>query len=327
MKKITLGIAALLAAFTMNAQVIDSKSNSSQEVTKANQAKTFGTNTVIYDQPVDANAGSGFFSFTAATANGDGPVYRATSFELASNQNIGTIEVYGFQNNDNLSNFLTNLNLIILPNSSNDLPTIQDTPLLFIDNETINGNTFELSGNGTLIVDVENFNNGQPLNLSAGTYWLAVSPVLDATGANFLSDNGNFWFWYLGVPVDNTLPSSPYWSPADLFGDGVNVNDFGPDGETGTHLAFSMDDEGGNLAVTNLDKDKFMYYNNNEILVLSSENAINNANIYDITGKKVVTQNLNTTNANVNISNLQAGVYIAQVQVEGKTKTFKFVKK
>lgn len=324
MKKITLGLAALFAAFTINAQEISkelkSKSNTLTETTLETEA-------VFYDQPVDETAASGQLSFTPSFSDGDAPVYRATSFELTSTQTLGTIEVYGFQNNDNLATYLTGMNLIILPNTASDLPTITDTPLLFLDNESINNNTVQLSDNGTLIIDVENFNGGQGLTLNAGTYWLAASPVVDASSAGFLSDNGNFWYWFLGIPVDNTLPSSCYWSPADLFADGENVDDFGTDGQTGNHLAFSMDDVGGNLAVTNLDSDNFMYFNNNENLFLSSKNKLDSASIYDITGKNIFNTNLNSTDSTINISSFQTGVYIVKVNIEGKAKTFKFIKK
>ena len=42
---------------------------------------------------------------------------------------------------------------------------------------------------------------------------------------------------------------------------------------------------------------------------------------------EVLAQELNATNGRLDISSFNAGVYLAQVQIEGQTKTFKFIKK
>ncbi|MCG2431455.1 T9SS type A sorting domain-containing protein [Aequorivita xiaoshiensis] len=53
---------------------------------------------------------------------------------------------------------------------------------------------------------------------------------------------------------------------------------------------------------------------------------MNNIALYNMLGQQVVSQKLNNTNESVNISELQSGVYIATVSIDGASKSFKIVK-
>jgi hypothetical protein len=70
----------------------------------------------------------------------------------------------------------------------------------------------------------------------------------------------------------------------------------------------------------------FVQFVSDNQLNLRANNAMSSAAVYDITGKQVITQNLSTTNAQVNLAGLNTGVYIARVTIDGAEKTFKFVK-
>tara|TARA_B100000497_G_scaffold121080_1_gene150338 strand:- start:54 stop:872 length:819 start_codon:yes stop_codon:yes gene_type:complete len=61
-------------------------------------------------------------------------------------------------------------------------------------------------------------------------------------------------------------------------------------------------------------------------LNLKANTAMSNVAVFDITGKQVISQNLTSTNAQVNLAGLNTGVYIAKVSIEGSEESFKFVK-
>jgi len=69
------------------------------------------------------------------------------------------------------------------------------------------------------------------------------------------------------------------------------------------------------------------YIDSNSSLVLSSDKVVSSVKLYSILGQEVLAQELNATSGKLNISSFNAGVYLAQVQIEGQTKTFKFIKK
>ena len=84
---------------------------------------------------------------------------------------------------------------------------------------------------------------------------------------------------------------------------------------------------GSTLSTENFETASLSHYTNNGSLNIESNFSLESINIYNITGAQVSNETLNGTNAAINISNLQSGVYLAQVKAEGTVKTFKFVKK
>jgi hypothetical protein len=81
------------------------------------------------------------------------------------------------------------------------------------------------------------------------------------------------------------------------------------------------------MSVNDFETNQLTHYTNNGILVIDAEAQLENVEIYSILGKKVGSEILNGNSANINIAHLQKGVYLAKVSAEGKTKTFKFIKK
>ena len=70
----------------------------------------------------------------------------------------------------------------------------------------------------------------------------------------------------------------------------------------------------------------FSHFVSDSQLNMKATTAMNNVVVYDISGKQVISQDLATTNAQINLAGLNTGVYIATVTIEGAEKTFKFVK-
>lgn len=65
----------------------------------------------------------------------------------------------------------------------------------------------------------------------------------------------------------------------------------------------------------------------NNILNLSSQETINNVLIVDMLGKTVFQNNFNTNELNIDISNLQEGIYFVQVSSGKQMQTIKIIKK
>jgi hypothetical protein len=84
----------------------------------------------------------------------------------------------------------------------------------------------------------------------------------------------------------------------------------------------------GTLGVASNSFNNFNYFvNANNQLNLSANTAMESLVVYNVLGQQVVSQKLANTNEIVNISALNAGLYIATVSIDGITKSFKIVKK
>lgn len=72
-----------------------------------------------------------------------------------------------------------------------------------------------------------------------------------------------------------------------------------------------------------LKKEISIYYNNsNSDLIITSEEVVKNITIYEITGKLIIT----TTEKIINLNNLKTGIYLVNVNTEGKSINYKIVK-
>lgn len=65
----------------------------------------------------------------------------------------------------------------------------------------------------------------------------------------------------------------------------------------------------------------------NNQLNLRANTPMENLQLINIIGQEVISQKLANSNEIINISNLKSGIYIAKVSIEGRTKSFKIVKK
>jgi hypothetical protein len=64
----------------------------------------------------------------------------------------------------------------------------------------------------------------------------------------------------------------------------------------------------------------------NDVLTLSTQNTVNTVEIFNVLGKKVITMQVEDTSAEINVSNLNAGIYLISYQINNSTSTKKFVK-
>ena len=71
----------------------------------------------------------------------------------------------------------------------------------------------------------------------------------------------------------------------------------------------------------------FFNTNTNELTFTSSSLPFNNVEVYNILGQQVLNKKLSQTNETINLSSINAGIYIAKVSIDGRTEAFKFVKK
>ena len=82
------------------------------------------------------------------------------------------------------------------------------------------------------------------------------------------------------------------------------------------------------LGVSENELEGFEYYPNpvkNE-LNLSAKTLIEEVLIYNLVGQKVYAQKINATKKSIDLSHLQAGLYVMKVSAEGSTATYKIVK-
>lgn len=83
------------------------------------------------------------------------------------------------------------------------------------------------------------------------------------------------------------------------------------------------------MAVADVAKNKFMIYPNptSDVINILGNSNITSAQIYDFSGKVVRNQTSNSKQLQLNVSSLPKGNYIVNVASEGKTSSYKFIKK
>ena len=106
------------------------------------------------------------------------------------------------------------------------------------------------------------------------------------------------------------------------------VTDGGPTGANSNYIGFdrlevistalSVDD--------NIFADFTYFVDANSNLQLSANNVLENVTIFNANGKRALTQNLNATKGSVDVASFSTGVYIATATINGKTRSFKFIK-
>ncbi len=63
-----------------------------------------------------------------------------------------------------------------------------------------------------------------------------------------------------------------------------------------------------------------------DVLNISAQNTINTVEIYNVLGQKVISMQVENTSAEINVSNLNAGIYLIKYEINNSTSTKKFVK-
>lgn len=83
------------------------------------------------------------------------------------------------------------------------------------------------------------------------------------------------------------------------------------------------------LSVKDFSNNAFTHSYNNTVKTLnleSSNMAMTSVEIYSILGQSVMTKSLNATSESIDVSSLTDGVYLAKVNINGNSKTVKFIK-
>lgn len=82
------------------------------------------------------------------------------------------------------------------------------------------------------------------------------------------------------------------------------------------------------LSLEDLEKFKFKIYPNpvKDVLNLSTSGTIENIEIYNVVGQLVDKRELNTTNAHINISNLNSGIYFVKAKIDNNEGTYRIIK-
>lgn len=83
------------------------------------------------------------------------------------------------------------------------------------------------------------------------------------------------------------------------------------------------------LAVDNSRTNSAKFYPNpaTNVLNISHASKITSVDVYDLTGKRVLAQKTNSASIQLNVSQLKPGMYIVKTSVDGKTTSFKVIKK
>lgn len=83
------------------------------------------------------------------------------------------------------------------------------------------------------------------------------------------------------------------------------------------------------LATENVATSTLKYYPNpvKDILTISESKDISAVEVYDVSGKKVFSNNAKSSKLELNLSHLKSGIYVVKVKSNEGVKTFKFIKK
>lgn len=84
----------------------------------------------------------------------------------------------------------------------------------------------------------------------------------------------------------------------------------------------------GSLSIPDFELADFQFYPNlvKHLLTVNSKSVIENAEIFSVSGKSVLSKKLNNTQAQIDLSHLPSGFYLLYIKSEGKEKAIKFIK-
>lgn len=96
----------------------------------------------------------------------------------------------------------------------------------------------------------------------------------------------------------------------------------------GVNGTFTISAYDASLANASFDNANFTYYPNpvKNVLNLSYSKEISNVEVYNLLGQKVISNKLNTTDAQIDMSNLSNGAYMVRVTSDNQVKTIKVIK-
>lgn len=277
-----------LLALTLNAQIL---------------SESFDDIAVLTDWDA-VNVSEGIGSSTWFQGNGD-----------AFPSQTGAPTAYIGANFNSTIGATTISNWLILP-----VLTLSDADVVTFWTRTTTGSTFpdrlevRISDAGASSVDpVDEFDVGSYTNLQ-----LSVNPNLLPGGYPDVWELQTINISGLGDVVDARIAFRYF------------VTDGGPSGSNSNYIGIDEVQVVSVLSVEEFEISQIDHHFNQDtkILTLESQNVLSSVSIYNILGQETLKVNFNNTYSEVNLSNLQAGIYIAKIIGDNNaTKTIKLVVK
>ncbi len=301
MKKITLSLVALCMAFTINAQT----------------------------DVINRSVGADETGLISTEGNDNTAVYTADYFEITSQTAIAELDINGFGSLDVSSggtqSFAPNVlsfNVWIFADNNGVPAGDPVTGGELIKLESISASNYNLTDGDFLQIDLTAANGGTPLSLNTGSYWISVFPSVSTAPTG----NGR-WNW-LGSD-DVVAQEAKLIDPNDLFQAGATAwtSISTLTGEPFPSFAWVLRDATTLAVAGNSVKDFNHFVDANNTLNISSNLPIKNVNLYNVLGQRVKNVSVDSKDAQINLNGLNSGVYLVQTEVDGKSKTFKIVKK
>lgn len=257
-----------------------------------------------------------------------GGIYLADDFEVSETAKITKIRTFGFTTKQpftTLLNATTSLTMHIFEDADGAPATTPANAYKVISLQK-GAPGLTLSANGQLYeMSIDLAAAGIDLTLDKKTrYWFSVAPT------TILQDDIRYaWF----KAVDNKFPGQVHLiDPSDLFEE--NFTNWTPIDEILTNpwgdfgLAFTITGETDLGVSESYSSFKALVHNDKATgtlrIVVSNGNQVTGAEIYDATGKKVITSNNNSTS--INTAALPSGVYYVIVKTKDGVEKTKFIK-
>ncbi|WP_188405813.1 T9SS type A sorting domain-containing protein, partial [Psychroflexus salis] len=82
------------------------------------------------------------------------------------------------------------------------------------------------------------------------------------------------------------------------------------------------------VSTIDFDSANFSYYPNpvKTSITIDATNNVEEIEVFNMLGQRVITQRPNQTNPRLEMGNLEAGVYLMKVSINGASKTFQVIK-
>lgn len=160
------------------------------------------------------------------------------------------------------------------------------------------------------------FETGASAGVNTFDSGMAVySGTCDALTQIGCDDDGAATFNFSQITLANRTPGEVVY---------IRVWEFGGD----EYEPFSISVWNANLGTSQFDNTAFSYYPNpvKNVLNLTYTQDISDVAVFNLLGQQVITKAVNSSNGQVDMSNLSAGTYIVKVTADNQVKTIKVIK-
>jgi len=167
----------------------------------------------------------------------------------------------------------------------------------------------------TVALDLNNPMEFQGVENATTTYWIGLTLDFSEDDLSFIEvteefDTDNATYFYDSQTQTWTDGANPMWPSGGFM-----------------HAMVSLYGECSVLAVEDFRLDSFTHFTQNNQLFLESKDHIQEVVIYNSLGQQVISEAVNATSGNINLTTLSAGVYLTKINIAGKTKIFRIAVK